>query len=131
MIKGNACPGSGGMAAIASGARRQVGRSFSGSDGTVVATGTDSDNLRVVDNCNRLPNVCAMTRFAGGTRRDMGGRLTGRTDAVVTLNTSVRNAGVVKTRPKPRGCGMATIAFGRRRDVTYAFSSGHHAVVAR
>lgn len=119
------------MTAIASNARRQMGRPFSGRDRTIVATGTNSDNLGVVDKCNRPPNVCPMTRFAGGTRRDMGGRLTGRTDAVVTLNTSVRYAGVVETRPKPRGCSMATIAFGRRRDVTYAFSSGHHAVVAR
>ena len=131
MIKRNACPGRGRMTAIASGACRQVGRSLSGRNRSIVTTGAEADDLRVVDERDGLPNVRAMTCLAGSTRRDMGGRLTGRTDAVVTLDTAVRNAGVIKARPEPCGCYMTTIAFGRRRYVTYAFSSGHHAIVAR
>lgn len=77
------------MAGIAGGGRGQVDRSFSGRNRSIVATGADTDDLRVIDESGRLPHIRAMTRFTGGTRRDMGGRLTGRTNAVVTLDTAV------------------------------------------
>ena len=111
---------------------RMVAR-FTSSNGSIMATDTGSDYLRVIDVArrNRCPvgRVNHMTGITKICRINVVSMLTGCIHSVVTVNTVTHKTGVINRSRQPARSTMTAIAFQSRRNMVSRFANGNYVVV--
>ena len=127
-------PASGGMATVARLRSDDMGRTFAGGDGTVVAVLARVRGLTMIEGYqHRNPDVGGMTGFTHvAGQRMSAGFIRPRTHSVMTTGRGARlprNGGMIERTDRPASGGMTTVARLRGHDMGRAFAGGNGAVV--
>lgn len=102
-----------------------------GGKGAIVAGGTGTQHLVVIDSCNRRPGRCAVAILANISCLDVGWSLANGIGAVVATHAVVHDVDVVEVGWQPGNRGMAVIAVIAAGDMGWVLTSRYDTVMAR